>query len=156
MRTIDRIVFNVVFCIQVLLVFLLFVEDRIALPVWLQVAGRLHPLVLHLPIGFLIFLSITIFFQKHLQAESLRQFVHIGLLITALSASIAALFGFFLSLQDDYGNDALMRHKISGVALSWFCYFLLLWHYNSGKRKVFLGLGAAPDRPWRTRSWRPR
>ena len=109
MRTIDRIVFNVVFCIQILLLFLLFEEDRITLPTWLQVAGRLHPLVLHLPIGFLIFLSIVVFFRKHIQAESLRQFFHIGLLITSLSASIAALFGFFLSLQDDYGSDVLMR-----------------------------------------------
>jgi hypothetical protein len=142
MNTINRIVFNVVFCIQILLVFLMFVEDQVELPTWLQVAGRLHPLILHLPIGFIIFLAVIAAFQKQFPADSGRQVFHIGLLVTSLSASLAALFGFFLSLQDDYGSEALMRHKISGTALSWFCYALLLWHYNRGKWKLFYGLGA--------------
>src|SRR5688500_20335181 len=91
MNTLNRIVFNVVFCIQILLVFLLFVEDRVLLPAWLQVAGRLHPLVLHLPIGILIFLVVIVFFQKRLDSSFATEIVHIGLLITSLSASIAAL-----------------------------------------------------------------
>ena len=37
-----------------------------------------------------------------------------------------ALFGFFLSLQGDYGDDALTRHKVSGVLLSFLCYFVVL------------------------------
>ncbi len=48
-----RIVSNSIFCIQVLMMFLLFVEDRISLPQLLQVAGRMHPLMPHLPIGML-------------------------------------------------------------------------------------------------------
>lgn len=141
MSTLNRVVFNTIFCIQILLVFLLFVENRVALPPWLQVAGRLHPLVLHLPIGFLIFLAVILFFQKHLESNSARQIIHIGLLITSLSASITALFGFFLSLQDDYGSDALTWHKVTGIALSWFCYALLLWNHQSGNRKFLAGLG---------------
>jgi uncharacterized membrane protein len=142
MNTINRVVFNVIFCIQVLLVFLVFVEKRVELPPWLQVVGRLHPLVLHLPIGFLIFLAIVAILQKQFAGDSARHIFHIGLLVTSLSASVAALCGFFLSLQDDYGSDALMLHKMSGVVVSWFCYALLLWHHNQGKRKLFYGLGA--------------
>lgn len=142
MNTINRIVFNVIFCIQILLVFLVFVEERIELPPWLQVVGRLHPLVLHLPIGFLIFLAIVAMLQKQLAGDSARHILHLGLLVTSLSASVAALFGFFLSLQDDYGTDALMLHKMSGVVVSWFCYVLLLWHHNQGKMKLFYGFGA--------------
>ncbi len=104
MNTINRVVFNVIFCIQVLLVFLVFVEERIELPPWLQVVGRLHPLVLHLPIGFLIFLAIVAILQKQIAGDSARHILHLGLLVTSLSASVAALFGFFLSLQDDYGQ----------------------------------------------------
>ena len=126
MNTINRVVFNVIFCIQILLVFLVLVEERIELPPWLQVVGRLHPLVLHLPIGFLIFLAIVAILEKQFTGDSARRILHIGLLVTSLSASVAALFGFFLSLQDDYGRDALMLHKISGVVVSWFCYALLL------------------------------
>ena len=142
MNTINRVVFNVIFCIQILLVFLVFVEERIELPPWLQVVGRLHPLVLHLPIGFLIFLAIVAILQKQIAGDSARHILHLGLLVTSLSASVAALFGFFLSLQDDYGSDALMLHKMSGVVVSWFCYALLLWHHNQGKMKLFYGFGA--------------
>ena len=141
MNTINRIVFNLIFCIQVLLIFLLFVEDHVTLPAWLQVAGRLHPLILHLPIGFLIFLAVIALLQKHITGDAVRQIFHIGLLVTSLSASVAALLGFFLSLQNDYGSDVLMRHKISGVTLSWFCYGLLVWHYNQGKRKLVYAFG---------------
>jgi uncharacterized membrane protein len=141
MKTLNKIVLNVIFFIQVLLVFLLFVEGRIELPSWLQVAGRLHPLVLHLPIGFLIFLTIIIIFQKHLEKNSARRIIHLGLLFTSLAASITALFGFFLSLQNDYGSDALMRHKVTGVILSWSCYLLLLLIQQWDNRKFLLGVG---------------
>ena len=103
MERISRLVINLIFCIQVLLIFLLFVEDKIELPVWLLVAGRMHPLVLHLPIGILIFLVVLMFFQKQLESSVTHNIIHIGLLLTSLSASISALFGFFLSLPQ-YGS----------------------------------------------------
>ncbi|HEY5917767.1 MAG TPA: peptidylprolyl isomerase, partial [Chryseolinea sp.] len=142
MERISRIVVNVIFCIQVLLIFLLFVEDKVLLPAWLQVAGRMHPLVLHLPIGILIFLVVIVFFQKQLDSSFTNEIIHIGLVITSLSASIAALFGFFLSLQSDYGTAVLMRHKASGIILSFLCYAVLLWHRGGMKRSVFLALGS--------------
>ncbi len=141
MERTSRIVVNVIFCIQVLLIFLLFVEDKVLLPAWVQVAGRMHPLVLHLPIGILIFLVVIVFFQKKLDSSFTDEIIHIGLLITSLSASIAALFGYFLSLQSEYGTAVLMRHKVSGITLSFLCYAVLLWHRGGMKRSVFLGLG---------------
>jgi hypothetical protein len=140
-NTTRRIFSNIIFCIQILLVFLLFVENRIDLPVWLQVAGRLHPLILHLPIGFLIFMVILVLFQRQLGDDAAQKIIDIGLLLTSLSASATALFGFFLSLQDDYGSDAMMRHKIAGVLLSWFCYALMLWSDPGTRRKYFYGFG---------------
>ncbi len=142
MMSLNRIALNVIFCIQILLVFLLIAGDRIVLPAWLQVAGRLHPLVLHLPIGFLIFLAVIHLFPKHVDKDSLQRLIHIGLVITSLFASIAALFGFFLSLQGEYGTDALMRHRTAGVLLSWFCYALLLLHRVDEKQRFFYGFGA--------------
>jgi len=143
MERISRLVINIIFCIQVLLIFLLFMQEKVELPVWLQVAGRMHPLVLHLPIGILIFLVVLMFFQKQFDSSVSHQIIHIGLLLTSLSASIAALFGFFLSLQSDYGAAVLMRHKVSGVILSFLCYGVLLWHHGGLKRSVFFGLGIA-------------
>jgi uncharacterized membrane protein len=136
-----RIALNIIFCVQILLLFLFFAGDRIALPAWLQVAGRLHPLVLHLPIGFLIFLVMMFFFRNQMEKNSFHQMVGIGLLITSFFASVAALFGFLLSLQDDYGSDALTRHEATGIILSWLCYLLVLLHNASGRRKLVYGLG---------------
>ena len=66
MERISRIGINIIFCIQVLLIFLLLVEDKVQLPAWLQVAGRMHPIVLHLPIGILIFIVLLTLFHKQL------------------------------------------------------------------------------------------
>lgn len=140
MDKLNRVALNFIFCIQILLVFLLFFEDRISLPAWLQVAGRMHPLILHLPIGIMIFLGVLLLMQKQIGESSLRV-IQTGLLLTSLSASLAALFGFFLSLQGDYGTDVLMRHKISGVILSFLCYGALVWFTADLKKSVFVGLG---------------
>ena len=67
--------------------------------------------------------------------------IHLALLFISLSASVTALFGFFLSLQGDYGTDALIRHKISGVALSFLCYGILIWHTSYKGKHVFIGMG---------------
>jgi len=143
MNKLSRVLVNVIFCIQVLLLFLIFVEDRISLPPLLQVVGRMHPLILHIPIGIIIFLVVLILIQKQINHAYSQQVIGIGLLVTSLSASLAALFGFFLSLQSDYGGGALLQHKISGVLLSWLCYFLVLWHESGKKRFVFFSVGAA-------------
>ena len=43
-----------------LLIFLVIMENRVVVPSWLQVAGRMHPLVLHFPIVLiLLFFSVT-------------------------------------------------------------------------------------------------
>ena len=140
MERFSRVILNLIFCIQVFLIFLLFVGNRIELPPWLQVAGRMHPLVLHLPIGGMVFLVVLMLALKPSDQAVTRVF-QVGLMLTSLSASIAALFGFFLSLQGDYGAEALFRHKIGGVILSWLCYIALLWFRAEKKKSVFYGMG---------------
>ena len=101
----------------------------------------MHPLVLHLPIGVAIFLLLFIAAQRQLEKEMAHQVIHFALLFISLTASVTALFGVFLSLQSEYGLEALTRHKISGVALSFLCYAILIWHNNYKSKPVFLGLG---------------
>lgn len=136
-----RVIVNVIFCIQILLLFLLFMGERIELPPVLQVAGRMHPLILHIPIGVIIFLVVLLLVQKKFDTGSMHQVIYVGLLLTSLSASAAALFGYFLSIHGDYGGDILTQHKVAGVALSWLCYLLLIWYRVSRKKPVLVGLG---------------
>lgn len=128
-----RFIINLVFFLLVLLLFLLFFEDRIELPLWLQVAGRMHPLVLHLPIGILVLSFVLLMFRKGFQKKQFRKIMLIVLMLASLLATITALSGFFLSIQGDYGADSLKQHKISGVVLSVITFFLLVWYKNVKK-----------------------
>ncbi len=127
------IVLNIILFLQVLLVFLFFFEDRIELPALLQAVGRIHPLILHLPIGVLVFLVVLLFFRKEFRRKSFERIVFLCLILISITASLSALFGLFLSLQGDYGEEGIWQHKIGGIVLSFLCYFLLI-AFNSIKR----------------------
>lgn len=133
MQRAARIFVNLIFSIQILLLFLLFFEDRIELPPWLQVAGRLHPMVLHLPIGILILLFVLVIFRNTFQKKQFRKVILICLILASLSATVTALFGFFLSIGGDYGAESLQLHKISGVVLSVITFFMVVWFMNAKK-----------------------
>ncbi len=117
---------NFIFFCQVLLLFLLLFDNRIVLPAWLQVAGRLHPAMVHLPIGLLVFTFVMLLARSEFKAKPYRRIMLILLTLVSLTASVTALMGFFLSLQGDYTADALSQHKISGVILSFLCYAILI------------------------------
>jgi uncharacterized membrane protein len=136
MQRATRILINLIFFIQILLLFLLFFEERIELPPWLQVAGRMHPMVLHLPIGILILLFVLIMLRKTFEKKQFRKVMVISLVLASLTASVTALFGFFLSIDGDYGADTLQQHKISGVALSILAFFLVVWYMNVKKSEI--------------------
>ncbi len=136
MQRATRLFINLIFFIQVLLLFLLFFEDRIELPAWLQVAGRMHPMVLHVPIGILILLFVFIIMRNMFTRKQFRKVVLVSLIMASLSAAVTALFGFFLSIGGDYGADALQQHKFSGVALSVIAFFLLIWYHSVKKSEI--------------------
>ena len=136
MQKTARVFINLIFFIQVLLLFLLFFEERIELPGWLQVAGRLHPMVLHLPIGILILLFVFMMFRNTFQKKQFRKIILLCLMLASLSAAFTALFGFFLSIGGDYGAESLQQHKISGIVLSLFTFFLLIWYKNVKKGEI--------------------
>lgn len=126
------IFYNLCFAANCLLVFLLLFESRIVLPSWLQVAGRLHPMILHFPIVCIVlYLLWVLFFSKKNQATDAS--LEIGewlLLFSALSSAVTALAGFLLSREEGYDPDALQWHKWGGVAIS---VFTLGW-YSFRKR----------------------
>lgn len=122
-----NILFNITLAVNCLLVFLLLFENRIVLPSWLQVAGRMHPMILHFPIVFIVLYVLwVLFFQKKISPQETA--VNIGewlLLLSALSSAITALMGLFLSREDGYDAEALLWHKWSGAGVS---LLMLLWY----------------------------
>ena len=54
MQRSKNVIFNICFALNCMLVFFLVFENRLVLPAWVQVIGRMHPLLLHLPITLLL------------------------------------------------------------------------------------------------------
>lgn len=105
--------------LQGFLVFLLIFQSSFALP--LAGIGHVHPLILHLPIGFGVLLLGLFAIKKQLTSFAvLAEFL---LLITAIFSSLTAIFGLFLAKEGGYETSALDWHQWSGVAVS-FVYFV--------------------------------
>lgn len=138
--------------LNAILLFFLLLEDRIVVPAWLQVAGRLHPMILHFPIVLIIGYALWIWIAPatpQTAPESLRpapetpqtapasewtREVADGLLLgAALTAALTAILGFLLSRESVYEGAATGWHKWLGALTS----FALLgaWSFRTGLRR---------------------
>lgn len=84
---------------------------------WLwQFLGRLHPMIVHFPIGLLVIALVLEFFTRHKKNQELRSAINLLLLFGAWSAVAAVLFGLLLKTQDQYSGNVLTIHQWSGIA----------------------------------------
>ncbi|MEX6686362.1 c-type cytochrome domain-containing protein [Danxiaibacter flavus] len=81
-------------------------------------SGHLHPLVVHLPIGFIILAAILNLLSYRKKYENLKPAVSVTLFIGFVSAVLACLLGYILSISGDYDKTVLINHKLSGIALA--------------------------------------
>lgn len=140
MERLKKICADTVFVAQILIAFILIFENSIYVPPLLQAFGRLHPVLLHLPIGLLLVTVILIFTRQYFEGKSLDDLVMVLLHFTALTASFTTLMGLLLSLEGSFGAEQLWLHKWMGVALSFLCWSLL---FVKGKIRVLKPLGVA-------------
>lgn len=81
-------------------------------------SGRLHPLIVHLPIGFILLATlfdVLSYLQKY---RYLKQTVPLILLVGFIAAVMACMFGYLLSLSGEYDLETLRDHKFSGITLA--------------------------------------
>ncbi len=128
MFQVRQITLNLLYFLNVLLIFLLLVEDKVQLPVFLQVTGRMHPLILHFP---LVLLFVGILFelltrQKNFQHPAAEKITAYIFYLFAITAALAALFGFFLYKEGSYLGDEINLHKWTGAAVSILA-VLIIW-----------------------------
>ncbi len=86
---------------------------------WLQLAGRLHPLAVHLPIGLFILLAVIELAGAfpsgpRLTAQQRSWILGLGFLGAATTAS----FGWLLAGSGDYNDTLLDRHRWLGVGFA--------------------------------------
>ncbi|GAA0712268.1 ribonuclease inhibitor [Aquimarina litoralis] len=78
--------------------------------------GRFHPLVVHLPIGFLFFACILEIAAKYQKKELLKEAIPLALFLGGFSAIVACILGYMLSLSGEYEGEALDKHFWFGIA----------------------------------------
>ena len=93
-----KLTLNLTLFLNVLLIFVTIFEDKVSVPVFLQVSGRLHPAFVHFP---LVLVFVVIFLEwlvsrKKYQHPVVAEITEYVLYFFALSAALGALFGFFL------------------------------------------------------------
>lgn len=80
--------------------------------------GHLHPVVVHLPIGFLtlaILFELLSYFKKF---EQLKIAIPFTLLVGFITAVVSCVFGYILSLNGEYKFSEINNHKIEGITLA--------------------------------------
>ncbi len=134
----NKLLYNAGFALNSFLFFLAVFGSTLQVPKLLQVAGRMHPLILHFPI---VLLLLAIIWETVIKAKENPLYRPLGdalLLSTALSAVVAALMGLFLSQEEGYDAEALFGHKWSGVAVSGISW---LWYAYRERIRQVKGLG---------------
>src|SRR6187399_1474193 len=139
MKLFQRILSNLSFFIIVMLLFLLFFQNKVSLPSSLQPVGRMHPLLLHLPIGLLVISFILWIGKKNIEQTSFQKMFVLVLQVTAFTASLTALMGFFLSREGGYDENILLKHKIFGIITAILSYTLLLVYKSFPEKKIVFG-----------------
>ncbi len=104
----------------VFVAFLLAFEHKLVVPVWLQPAGRMHPLLLHFPIVLLILALLLEWFRFSKTMENNGFYFalqHYLFLSAALLCGVTVIMGLVLSREEGYEGATLQWHKWTGAAL---------------------------------------
>lgn len=88
---------------------------------WLELLGRTHPLVLHLPLGLIPAMTLLEFGAAVLRRDCPRGAVLALAWFTAVTAGLATASGLLLADEGGYTGDTAGNHKIAGIALAVLC-----------------------------------
>ena len=80
--------------------------------------GRFHPLIVHLPIGFLLMAAVFNVLSYFPNYRFLKDAMSFTLLAGFLSAVAACMLGYLLSQSGEYDPEVLSQHRLSGILLA--------------------------------------
>ena len=120
------------FGLNVLLVFISIFESQVQIPTWFSIIGRVHPLILHIPIGLAVGLLLFSSLKTKVESLSYDILLEYLLLFLAFTGVLSAFAGLILSFEKGYDAETLQNHKYTGIGLS-----LLLYLIYDFRNKIF-------------------
>jgi len=106
----------------------------------LSFLGRLHPVILHLPIGFLLLAFMMEVHARWQKNSTFKPAISFSLFWGMIGSILAASSGYLLSLQGGYEENLLNNHKWLGIAVAVFSFFIYYLQKNqkeSGNKLYF-------------------
>ncbi len=103
----------------------------------LNFIGRFHPVILHLPIGFLLIAFMMELHDKWKQQQQFQAAISFTLFWGMIGAIIAAGTGYALSLNGGYEADLLSNHQWLGFGVAGLSTLLYLGNRNSKQTFYF-------------------
>ena len=101
--------------------------------------GRFHPLVVHLPIGFLTLAILLEIIARRSGTEKFDAVLRLVWLLSGLSAAVAVVMGYLLSLGGGYDEDTLALHQWFGISLAALCFGCYFLRKENLSASVYLG-----------------
>ena len=80
--------------------------------------GRFHPLLVHLPIGFLLLAILIEWYQGKKEGKENSKLITYAWLLGAISANLAALCGWLLAENGEYAEASIFWHRWLGIGLA--------------------------------------
>ncbi|TDE13858.1 c-type cytochrome domain-containing protein [Dyadobacter psychrotolerans] len=105
---------------------------------WALFIGRFHPVLVHLPIGFLFIAALLEIGRRTGKISVSESAISFILLWSAVGATLACIAGYLLSLGGGYEQELLDDHKWQGIGVAAFAW--IAWAVKSdllGKRIPF-------------------
>ena len=93
----------------------------------IQFLGHFHPLLVHLPIGILLFAILLHWLSRKEKYPSLQPAIAPALFCGMLSAIAAAITGLLLSQSDEYAAGTLNTHKWLGISAAIISSLFYFW-----------------------------
>jgi len=110
---------------------------------WLwKFLGRLHPMVVHFPLGLILFAAILELFTIGRFNSKLRPGIKICLITGVTASVISAAFGWLLAADEEYTGNTFTVHQWSGIAtaISGSLVLLLLFRLKKHQQSSTVGI----------------
>jgi uncharacterized membrane protein len=82
--------------------------------------GRFHPVLVHLPIGFLLLALILQWLSRREKYMAILPAIRVAFLLGMISAVLSCLSGWLLSMGGEYDEATLDLHKWFGISVAIF------------------------------------